>query len=205
MNHLRARATGSTGFVAECIEDVTGTHSSKVDHVEWVLDYDWAIILRRMIANADELAALSAVAAGVPVHKSPAIRPAWLTLAAADLAKLPLDDYGTLGAHQRDGVRIRPTDYDKFAVVMPFHIDVTDEQKQRVIHGALTHVGDHYSIREILGDFLHTELSEPTNEEDCSVFFAMTANLGVPIIRPIDGMKLITPRDILTSEVIVLD
>ncbi len=153
------------------------THS-KISHVEYLLDADWHDLI---FDNASR------------------------SVVKAQAAKLPVVDFGTLGAHLKGGVAIRTTDYAVFSFVHHFHVEATWAEKLRVMAAALACVGDHYSIQAIADCLLECNVIRP-KEYDCSWFVNDTlAAGGLGLQRTSDGAALITPRDCVMSPLAIPD
>ena len=152
------------------------------------MDEDW---------HAYVHSAQMALGAAIPIKGGQTI-PQWLFKATAAISSLKQGDFGVLCAHLESGIAILPSDYNKYTKVHNFQVDVTREEKFRIISAACAGIGDKYCVPTIVGDVCEVNC-ERANEFDCSDF--MNAAFGVVryLQNPIDGEGLITPRDIVMS------
>lgn len=108
-------------------------------------------------------------------------------------------DYGTLGAHFIGGIKVRPTNYDRFTAIENVTVDATDAQKAALMASAVKAIGTPYDVEEIAGILFHQNWHERSHEI-CSFF--CTSELirnGVEVLRIFHDMASITPRDLYLS------
>lgn len=115
-----------------------------------------------------------------------------------------LADGTYLGARASGGVEIRPANYCKPILERRYSIPCTDEAYEKIISFATSKIGTSYNFLDIIGLFLHADLTS-AGKEICSMFViqAMIAG-GIQMLNVLPKYtNLITPEMLHLSSLLI--
>lgn len=101
----------------------------------------------------------------------------------------------TIGARHKDGVQIRPSDYEPYPLDDRFLVEVTPEQKQTLMKFVLDQVGKPYDTTAILGILAHRDWRRQDSWFCSELVAAAFEAADAPLLYVTPHVNRITPRD----------
>lgn len=148
------------------------------NHTGFVCDEDWHGLMHDMLDN-------------YRTPNSGAIH--------SSLASLPSGDYGAYGAHDTDGVMIRPTNPSQYSHRAVYQIPLNSpEDKRKIMTFALEQLGKPYDMGAIAGLLLHRDWRNPYRWF-CSEVLEASMETAKPLLNKDCDVDRVTPRDIWIS------
>jgi uncharacterized protein YycO len=124
----------------------------------------------------------------------------WVTFSLWDHTEIQTADGGYIGAHAGSGVQERPANYCTPSRERRYTLDVTQEQYDKIFAFAKSKVGTPYNYRDIVGLFIHHDITSQ-HREICSMFvFECFLAAGIQLLNVLPKYSnLVTPETLHLS------